>query len=103
MRESGGSLRVGLGLALGLVCYWGFGLVTLAQADTIIVAYIKDSGSGVDQSTIVMTVEGSQVPVAITGIPADYTVTYDPPTDFDCCQVIVITLDMVILDVATFV
>jgi len=37
---------------------------------------IKDDGEGVDQSSIVMTVEGAQVTPAITGTKADYTITY---------------------------
>ena len=62
--------------------------------DTNIVVHVKDDGKGVDQNTIVMTVGGITVtPTTITGTPADYTLTYDPPTDFDYGQVVGVTID----------
>jgi len=61
--------------------------------DTNIVVHVKDSGDGVNQSTIIMTVEGAQVIPTITGTPADYTLTYNPPTDLDYSQVVNVTID----------
>ena len=61
--------------------------------DTDIVVHVKDDGEGVDQSTIVMTVEGFPVAPDITGTPADYTLTYDPPADFGYEQVVDVTID----------
>jgi len=58
-----------------------------------IIAHIKDVDSGVDQATIVMTVEGSTVTPTITGTAADYTLTYNPPSDFSSSQVVNVTLD----------
>jgi chitodextrinase len=60
--------------------------------DSNITLHIQDSGDGVDQSTIVMTVEGQEVTPAISGTAADYTITYDPQTDFDHGQTINITV-----------
>jgi hypothetical protein len=61
--------------------------------DTNIVVHVKDDGDGVDQSSIVMTVEGNTVSPTITGTAADYTLSYDPPTDFDYEQVVNVTVD----------
>jgi hypothetical protein len=61
--------------------------------DTNIVVHVTDGGTGVDQSTIVMTVEGSVVTPAITGTQADYTLTYDPTTDFGYGQVVDVTVN----------
>ena len=61
--------------------------------DTNIVVHVLDDGSGVDQSTIVMTVEGTVVTPAITGSSSDYTLTYDPPADFGYLQVVDVTID----------
>jgi len=61
--------------------------------DTNIVVHVKDSGTGVNQSTIEMTVEGEPVAPVITGTPADYTVTYDPTANFDSGQVVYVTVD----------
>jgi len=55
---------------------------TGVAVDTNIVAHVKDSGDGVDNSTITMTVEGAAVSPTITGTSADYTLTYNPPDDF---------------------
>ena len=46
--------------------------------DSIIIIHVKDSGRGVSQSTIVMTIEGVAVTPAITGNPSDYNITYGP-------------------------
>ncbi|NQT72877.1 MAG: Ig-like domain-containing protein [Chloroflexi bacterium] len=61
---------------------------TDVPVDTNIVVHVLDAGDGVDQSTIVMTVEGLAVTPDITGSPADYTLTYDPPSDFTNGQVV---------------
>ncbi|NQT82533.1 DUF5011 domain-containing protein, partial [bacterium] len=55
--------------------------------------HITDGGDGVDQSSIVMTVNGSPVVPSITGTPADYLVSYDPPADFAYGGTIVVTID----------
>ncbi|MFC2092134.1 hypothetical protein ACFLTD_05115, partial [Elusimicrobiota bacterium] len=62
-------------------------------SDSDIIVHIQDDGDGVDQTSIVMTVEGSQVTPAITGTPADYILTYDPPADFSYSQVVDVTID----------
>ncbi|KAF5434161.1 Carboxypeptidase regulatory-like domain-containing protein, partial [Candidatus Methanophagaceae archaeon] len=61
--------------------------------DTNIVVHIRDDGDGVDNTSIVMIVEGTQVTPTITGTTNDYTVTYTPPTPFDYEQVVDITID----------
>lgn len=61
--------------------------------DTNIVVHVLDDGDGVDQSTIVMTVEGSVVTPTITGTSADYTLTYNPAVDFSYGQVVNVTVD----------
>jgi len=62
--------------------------------NTDIVFHLKDTGVGVDQSSIVMTVEGTVVSLtSITGTPADCTVTYNPVTDFGYQQVVNVTID----------
>jgi len=61
--------------------------------DTNIVVHVMDDGAGVDQATIVMTVEGAVVTPVIVGSPADYTLTYDPPIDFAYNQVVDVTID----------
>ena len=60
--------------------------------DTNIIVHIHDNDEGVNQSTIVMTVEGSAVTPEITGTPSDYTLTYDPPSDFTHSQVVDVTV-----------
>jgi hypothetical protein len=66
---------------------------TDVNPNTNIVVHVKDDGSGVYQSKIVMTVEGTPITPAITGSPSDYTLTYDPPADFALGQVIDVTVD----------
>ncbi|MFC2058326.1 LamG-like jellyroll fold domain-containing protein [Chloroflexota bacterium] len=58
--------------------------------DSNIVVHVIDDGLGVDQSTITMTVEGTDVTssLVITGIPSDYMLFYDPPTDFFYGQIV---------------
>jgi hypothetical protein len=67
--------------------------VTDVLLDTNIVIHVRDDGTGVDQSTIVMKVEGGVVTPTITGTQADYTLTYNPPADFDYGQVVDVTVD----------
>jgi hypothetical protein len=55
---------------------------TNIPVDASISVVVSDSGSGVDQSTIVLRVRGSVVTPVISGTSAAYTVSYDPPTDF---------------------
>ncbi|RLC91893.1 MAG: hypothetical protein DRI39_09405, partial [Chloroflexi bacterium] len=68
---------------------------TTVPVNTNIVVHVQDDGYGVDQATITMTVEGADVTaeLIITGTASDYTVTYDPPADFDCSQVVDVTVD----------
>ncbi len=61
---------------------------TTAAPNTNIVVHIRDTGTGVDQSSIVMRVEGSTVSPTITGNKYDYTLSYNPPVDFDYEQVV---------------
>jgi hypothetical protein len=61
--------------------------------DTIIVVHVKDDGAGVDISSIVMTVNGITVTPTITGTPVDYTLTYVPSVDFECGQIVYVTVD----------
>ncbi|GAJ03701.1 unnamed protein product, partial [marine sediment metagenome] len=61
--------------------------------DTNIVVHVLDDADGVDIDTIAMTVEGASVTPVITGTPADYTLTYDPPADFAYLQVVDVTVD----------
>jgi hypothetical protein len=61
--------------------------------DTTISFHISDAEDGVDMSSIVMTVNGYTVSPVITGSPADYLVTYDPPYDFGYVQTVTVTID----------
>ncbi|MBU0567281.1 choice-of-anchor D domain-containing protein [bacterium] len=61
--------------------------------NTNIVVQVKDDGFGVDQSSIVMTVEGSSVIPTISEMLGGYTLTYNSPTNFACGQVVDITID----------
>jgi len=61
--------------------------------DTNIVIHVLDDDSGVNSSMVVMTVEGDVVTPVITGTSADYTLTYDPPVDFDYEQVVNVAVD----------
>jgi len=66
---------------------------TSVPANTNISLHVLDSGDGVNRSSIVMTVNGQTVTPTITGSPADYTVSYDPPVDFSPGQTVTVTLD----------
>jgi len=56
---------------------------TDVATNTNIVLHVKDAISGVKKSSIILTVKGNSVTPVITGTPTDYTVTYDPVTDFE--------------------
>ncbi|MBN1348496.1 T9SS type A sorting domain-containing protein [candidate division KSB1 bacterium] len=64
-----------------------------AAIDTDISFHIKDTQSGVEQSSIVMKLGGIQVTPDISGTPSDYAVSYDPPTDFTYNQTVTVTID----------
>ena len=61
---------------------------TAAPVDTNIVIHVSDTGNGVDQGTIVMTVDGANVTPVITGNASDFTLTYalilsEPPSKYE--------------------
>ena len=60
---------------------------------TNVTLHVMDSNSGVDQSSIVMRVEGAAVSPTISGSKYDYTLTYNPPADFSYSQVVNVTVD----------
>jgi hypothetical protein len=67
---------------------------TGVSIDTSITVHVLDDGTGVNISTIVMTVNGTVVtPDDITGTPADYIIVYTPPVDFDYNQLVNVTID----------
>ena len=68
---------------------------TEVPVDANIVIHVRDDDAGVDQGSIVLTVEGVEVTgsAVIIGTPADYTVTYNPPVDFAHGQSVQVTLD----------
>lgn len=66
---------------------------TEVAANTNISLHVLDTGDGVNRSSIVMTVNGQTVTPTITGSPADYTVFYNPPTDFSPGQTVTVTVD----------
>ena len=60
---------------------------------TNITVHVMDSSSGVNQSSIVMRVNGTTVSPSISGSKYDYTLTYYPPSDFSYDQVVDVTID----------
>ena len=56
-----------------------------------IIVHIQDSGDGVDQSSIVMRVNGQTVSPTISGTESDYTLTYDPSNPLE--GVVTVTLN----------
>jgi hypothetical protein len=62
------------------------------SVDTNITVHVKDSGAGVNMSTIVMKVNNLSVTPVITGIPADYELIYDPPDDFNFSETVNVSL-----------
>jgi TolB protein len=71
--------------------------------DTNIVVHVTDSGWGVDQGTIVMWVGDTIVydggnpdaypNTTVTGDISDFTLTYDPPSNFGYDQLVEVTID----------
>ncbi len=66
---------------------------TEVPMDTNIVVSVRDNGEGVNIDFLVMTVEGITIVPSITGIPAEYVLTYDPPVNFNYGQEINVTID----------
>lgn len=65
---------------------------TAVPVSTNITIHVKDSGSGVDKSSIAMTVNGSKVTPIITGTPADYILFFNPPVNFGYGTKVLVTL-----------
>jgi len=61
--------------------------------NTNIVVHVTDDGDGVDQSSLVIKVNGEIVQPLISGSSADYTLTYDPYVDFNYGQVVTVEID----------
>ncbi len=66
---------------------------TGVEINTNIVVHVQDSTSGVKRSSIVMKVNGSPVSPPIAGTSSNYTLTYDPPTDFGFQQTVTVSID----------
>lgn len=66
---------------------------TSVATSTNIVVQVNDSGTGVNQSSLVMRVEGVVVSPVVSGTPASYTLTYNPPSDFSYNQVVDVTVN----------
>ena len=66
---------------------------TDVSPDTNIVVHVQDIGDGVDQSSLVMRVDGETVQPLISGSPTDYTLTYNPSMDFNYGQVVTVEID----------
>ncbi|MFZ0449585.1 MAG: choice-of-anchor Q domain-containing protein, partial [Desulfatiglandaceae bacterium] len=69
---------------------------TASPTDTDIIVHVADTGSGVDQGTIVMTVESANVTPLITGNTSDFTLTYalilsEPPSKYE--RTVTVTVD----------
>jgi hypothetical protein len=67
--------------------------VVNVPVDSNILVHVQDTDDDVDQSSIVMTVNGERVNPAISGSSADYTVSYDPSVDFTPGDVVTVTVD----------
>jgi hypothetical protein len=61
--------------------------------NTLVTLELRDAGVGVDQSTITMTINGSTVTPSISGTTAAYTLSYNPPVDFDYDQAVSVEVD----------
>jgi hypothetical protein len=66
---------------------------TGVSVDTHITLEVRDEGVGVDLSTISMWVNGSRVDPTISGDPAAYILSYDPPEDFAYGQSVSVEVD----------
>ena len=51
---------------------------SIASHDTVIYAKISDAGAGIDLESLRMSINGTQVPVTITGTKNDCTITHVP-------------------------
>jgi len=60
--------------------------------NTDIVVHLTDDWSGMDLNTIVMALYGYPVDPVISGSPTDYTVTYDPPADFELGDTVTVSI-----------
>ncbi len=61
--------------------------------DTLVALELRDAGVGVDHSTITMRVNGSPATPSISGTQAAYTVSYNPPADFNYDQTVSVEVD----------
>jgi hypothetical protein len=61
--------------------------------NTSVVLHVQDSGDGVERASIAMTVNGAAVTPVIEGTPADYTVRYDPASDFAYNSTVTVTVN----------
>ena len=60
-----------------------------------ILIHVLDDLSGVNMSSIVMKVKGNVVAPTITGSPSDYTLSYDPPSDFGYDELVTVSVDAI--------
>ncbi len=60
---------------------------------TDLVVHVNDEGNGVDESSILMTVNGEEASVEITGSPADYELRYSSLVGFGDNQTVYVTVD----------
>ena len=61
--------------------------------DSNVIVRVLDDESGVDVSTIQMTVDGVVVTPVVVGSAADYTLTYDPIDNFDYGVLVEVAID----------
>jgi len=61
--------------------------------NTNIMVNIQDVLSGVNQSSIVMKINGNIVSPIITGAASNYTLTYNPASDFNYNQTVTVSID----------
>lgn len=66
---------------------------TNVPVDSAVSLHLVDTGSGVNKSSIRMTVNGATVTPTITGAGADYTVYYKPSTAFGYSQTVRVTVN----------
>ena len=55
--------------------------------------HVTDSGEGVDAVSLVMTVAGAPVTPIVTGSSLDFTLTYNPSSDFGEGEIVMVTVD----------
>jgi hypothetical protein len=60
--------------------------------NTVIRFHLRDAQSGVDASSIVLRVGGTQVTPVTSGTAQDLTVTYDPPVDFGAAASVAVSV-----------